>query len=173
MFAEELKGFIGLSPRSGVEAGSGLYVDSLPDISVSIIEDIIADEVSVNDKWEEIEHRAILKFRTLFVKEVNNCHKISDIAACECLILSNKLLLAHALWYLMGAEVMITRRASSRINVATIDRNKPKELRDYFESQFQKELSTAVSGIDIHSSECFPEEEPECRKTIETVYNLP
>ena len=29
------------------------------------------------------------------------------------------------------------------------------EMRDYFEAQFEKELETAVRGIDIHHSKCF------------------
>ena len=157
---DELKGYVGLISNSSQVAPSGLYVDALPDISLQTIEDIVTDEDDCGEAWSRIEDRAILKFRTLFIAEVNKCHKITDIKICECLIISNKEVLATALWYLLGAEVMLTRRSSSRINVATIDRNKSKELRDYFESQFQKEFSTAVASIDIHSSECFPEEEP-------------
>lgn len=164
---DELKGYIGCMSNAPVEAESGLYVDALPDISMSILEDITTNEESGCDTWSRIEDRGILKFRTLFIAEVNKCHKITDISACECLILSNKEVLATALWYLLGAEVMLTRRSSSRINAATIDRNKLKELRAYFEDQFQKELSTAVANIDVHASECFGEaEEPEPRQLI-------
>lgn len=169
---DELKGYIGCFSNAPIEAKSGLYVDALPDISVQILEDITTNEESGCETWSRIEDRAILKFRTLFIAEVNKCHKVTDIEACECLILSNKEVLATALWYLMGAEVMLTRRASSRINIATIDRNKPKELRAYFEDQFQKELSTAVASIDIHSSECFEDaEDPEPR--ILTTFETP
>lgn len=164
---DELKGYIGLLSSGSVEAESGLYIDALPDISLQVLEDITTNEVDGADTWSRIENRGILKFRTLFIAEVNKCHKVTDIAICECLILSNKEILATALWYLLGAEVMLTRRASSRINWATIDRNKPKELREYFEAQFQKELSTAVASIDIHQSECFPEDvQPEDRDII-------
>ena len=150
---ETLKGYIGLL-SSESKAGSGLYIDALPDISLQVLEDITTNEESATETWERIEERGILKFRTFFIAEVNKCHKVSDIKVCECLITSNQEILATSLWYLLGAEVMLTRRASSRINMATIDRNKPKELREYFESQFQKELSTAVAGLDIHASEC-------------------
>lgn len=164
---DELKGYIGFLSNAPVEAESGLYVDALPDISLQQLEDITTDEKDGCETWSRIEDRGILKFRTLFIAEVNKCHKITDIKTCECLILSNKEILATALWYLLGAEVMLSRRASSRINVTTIDRNKPKELRAYFEDQFQKELSTAVASIDIHASECFTEEEqPEPRQLI-------
>lgn len=163
---DELKGYIGLFSDSG-ESGSGLYIDALPDISFQVLEDIARKEDNVTDAWSRIEDRGILKLRTLFIAEVNKCHKVHDIKVCECLILSNKEVLATSLWYLLGAEVMQTRRASSRINAATIDRNKPKELREYFENQFQKELSTAVAGIDIHSSECFGDDDhPEPRQLI-------
>lgn len=164
---QELKGYIGLLSGGSVEAESGLYIDALPDISLQLLEDITTNEADGCETWSRIEDRGILKFRTLFIAEVNKCHKVHDIKICECLIESNKEILATALWYLLGAEVMLTRRASSRINMATIDRNKPKELRQYFEDQFAKELTTAVNGIDIHASECFPEEQhPEPNQLI-------
>ncbi len=164
---EALKGYIGLISGGSVEAPSGLYIDALPDISLSILEDISRADEDETDTWSRIEDRTILKFRTLFIAEVNKCHKVTDIRLCECLILSNKEVLATALWYLLGAEVMLTRRASSRINAATIDRTKSKELRAYFEDQFAKELTTAVNGIDIHASECFGEEEhPESHQLV-------
>lgn len=153
---QELKGYIGLN--SDTTAPSGLYVDALPDISLQVLEDISHE--NEYDAWSKIEDRALLKFRTLFVNEVNKCHKIAKIDVCECLITSNKEILATALWYLLGAEVMISRHASSRINMSTIDRNKPKELRAYFEEQFKQELATAVAGIDIHASECIHEDVP-------------
>lgn len=163
---DELKGYIGLLSWAA-NAESGLYIDALPDITSSVLEDISRKNEDETDTWSRIEDRGILKFRTLFIAEVNKCHKVTDIQVCECLILSNKEILATALWYLLGAEVMLTRRASSRINAATIDRNKTKELREYFESQFQNELSTAVAGIDIHASECFGEDEhPEPHQLI-------
>lgn len=154
---QELKGYIGLSSEES-KAESGLYVDALPDISLQVLENIANEDSEVT--WSQIEDRAILKLRTLFIKEVNKCHKIAKIDVCECLITSNKEILATALWYLLGAEVMLTRGASSRINMATIDRNKPKELRAYFEEQFKQELATAVAGIDIHASDCINEDVP-------------
>ena len=165
---DELKGYIGLLSGGSVPAESGLYIDALPDISLAMLEDITTNEREAEETWSRIEDRGILKFRTLFISEVNKCHKVTDIAKCECLILDNKEVLATALWYLLGAEVMLTRRASSRINAATIDRNKPKELREYFESQFHKELEVAVHSIDIHSSPCFAEDEQPPEKALIT-----
>lgn len=162
----QLKGYIGLSSSSSTTAPSGLYVDALPDISVCVIDAITTDEGTSDETWSRIEDRAILKFRTLFISEVNKTHKVSDIEICECLINGNRDVLATALWYLLGAEVMLSRRVSSRINAATIDRNKPKELRDYFEDQFKKELSVAVASIDIHKSPCFQDCKPDIRDVV-------
>ena len=153
----ELKGYIGLISGGDTTAPSGLYVDALPDISLQVLEDITHEDKY--DAWGKIEDRALLKFRTLFIGEVNKCHKITNIEICECLISSNKEVLATALWYLLGAEVLLTRQTSSRINAATIDRNKPKELRAYFEEQFKQELATAVASIDIHASACISTED--------------
>lgn len=167
---EELKGYIGLRSNGDIEAPSGLYVDALPDINLSIIERITTNEEDSCETWSRIEHRAILKFRTFFINEVNKCHKIHSIDKCECLIANNKDVLATSLWYLMGSEVMITRKESSRINAATIDRSKNDDLRAYFEDQFKKELEVAVNSIDIHNSPCFPDEQPKQNAivTIET-----
>jgi len=167
---DELIGYIGLQSGGSVEAESGLYIDALPDINLDIIERITTNEGSSEETWSRIEKRALLKFRTFFINEINKCHKIHAIDVCECLIVSNKEVLATALWYIMGAEVMITRKESSRINAATIDRSKNNDLRAYFEDQFKKELEVAVNSIDVHNSECFPEEQPKPNAivTIET-----
>lgn len=165
----ELKGYVGLRSNGDIEAGSGLYVDALPDINLSIIERITTNEEDSCETWSRIEDRALLKFRTLFIREVNKCHKVHDISICECLIIENKEVLATALWYLFGAEIMITRKESSRINAATIDRSKNDELRSYFEDQFQKELEVAVNSIDIHSSPCFTDGKPESNAIVTIV----
>lgn len=156
---EFLKGFIGLTPLLGTEAPSGLYVDSLPGISAEAINRVRDDGDCSEKMWGKIEWRSLLKFRTLFTAEVNRTHKVHDQAICECLIENNKLLLATSLWYLMGAEVMVERMTSSRVNVATINKNTPKEIKEMLEDQFKKELTEAVLNIDIHSSSCFPQEE--------------
>lgn len=165
---ECLKGLVGLSSKTDVQAAlSGLYVDELPDISYAAIDKLTGCDQSPEEIWDEIETRAVYKLRTFFIREVNKCHKISDVSKCECLICANKALLATALWYLLGAEVMYTRATSSRMNsYTTIDNSKAKEMRDYFESQFENELEIAVRGIDIHNSTCFEEDEPEARDIV-------
>lgn len=150
----ELKGYIGLSSKIAI-ADSGLYVDALPDISVSFLEKLVNDEGSVTDLWAEIENRALVKFRTLFIRELNVCHRISNVKVCECIARESKELLATSLWYLLAAEVSYERATSSRMNTyTTIDRQKAKEMREHFLAEFENELKIAVNGIDIHSSAC-------------------
>ena len=158
-----LKGYIGLTSTAETKAASGLYIDALPDIGVAFIEKMVTDEGNKENLWQEIETRGLLKFRTLFIREVNKQHRMTDRAKAECLIEENKELLSTALWWLLGAEVLYTRQTSSRMNVyTTLDRSKAKEMREYFEAQFEKELETAVRGIDIHRSACFDcENQPE------------
>jgi hypothetical protein len=155
-----LNGYIGVSSKESTEAESGLYVDSLPDISLSSIEKLSdIDSADFNELWKSVEKRGILKFRTLFINEVNRCHRISKISICECLICSNKTLLATSIWYLLGAEIMFERANSSRLNkYTTIDRAKAKELRAEFMDLFHSELSVAVAGINIHESDCIEEQ---------------
>lgn len=156
-----LKGFIGLSSQDGVEAESGLYVDSLPGVSSEVIARVKDDRDEIDTLWDKIEWRALLKFRTLFTAELNKTHKVHDQAICECLIRENRILLATSLWYLMGAEVMVERITSNRVNVATINKNTPRELKDMLEDSFRKELSEAVLNIDVHASDCFDNDCPE------------
>lgn len=158
---EFLRGFIGLSSHDGVEVESGLYVDSLPGISSEVITRVADDRDGGDTLWSKIEWRALLKFRTLFISEVNKAHKVHNQSICECLIRENRLLLATSLWYLMGAEVMVERITSSRVNVATINKNTPRELKEMFEDSFRKELAEAVLTIDVHASECFADGCPE------------
>ena len=163
-----LIGFIGLSVNASGEVPSGLYADALPDISESYVTKLVTDESSVSKLWEEIEKRAALKFRTFFIRQVNETHKISNPDKCECLICENKLLLATAFWHLIGEEIMNTRATSSRLNTyTTLDRNKAKEMRDGFHDAFMRELETAVRGIDVHASSCFTcENQPEINDVI-------
>ncbi len=163
-----LKGVIGLSVGVGVEASSGLYVDALPDISLPFgrnITDKGNDEVL--KMWEDVENRALKKFRTLFIRQLNHCFKISDIAVSECLICNNKEILSTALWYFMGAELLTESLGSHRINRhTTIDRSRNKEMREELESVFMRELEVAVAGIDVAHSDCI-EGKAEQRDLIE------
>lgn len=163
-----LIGYIGLSSRIATcpsqqregEVGanmalSGLYVDTLPDISLELTEKTPEIDEEIIELWQLVEKRGILKFRTLFISEVNRCHHVTDVKLAECLICDNKELLATSLWYLLGAELLLENLGSPRINrYTTLDRDKNKELRAELMDVFTHELSVAVAGIDVHNSSC-------------------
>ena len=161
-----LFGFIGLESSVSGAVPSGLYLDALPDINL-----LNTGKIDDNNNYEkvfaDVEKRSILKFRSLFISEFNNCNKMYKREVIDCLICSNKELLAEALCYLMGAEMLQERLGSNRINrFTTVDRTKTKELQASFLEEFYRQLHTAVLGIDLESSECFESEQPECRNIV-------
>lgn len=169
---ESLYSYIGLSSKVS-EVDSGLYVDALPDISINLVDKLTDNEGEmVEELWATIEKRGILKFRTLFIAEVNRCHHISKIDVCECLIEENVDILATSLWYLLGAELMYERISSARLNrFTTIEKSKAKELRNSFMDLFTDELQTAVAGIDVNDNDC-TDEVIQDRNIINTHYAI-
>ncbi|GHT33561.1 hypothetical protein FACS189434_07980 [Bacteroidia bacterium] len=175
-----LVGYIGLCSSEGT-AQSGLYLDALPDINLyntgKIADSSQKTEngtLSPDAVFEDVQKRAILKFRTLFIIEFNRCFKEYNRTNIECLICENKVLLATALWYLMGAEMLQERLGSERINrFTTIDRQKTRELQQEFMQDFANELQMAIAGIDIEASACFENEMPECNADIQFVETCP
>lgn len=168
-----LYGLIGFSSKLS-EVESGLYLDSLPDISITLIDKITGtDEDDSMALWKKIEDRAIKKFRTLFINAINKCYKINKIDVCECLIESNAESFGIALWYLLGSEFMFERINSSRINkYTTIDKAKARELQTAFLETFQDELTVAVNSIDVNDNECQDEIAPE-NNIVSTAYVIP
>lgn len=68
---------------------------------------------------------------------------------------NNQEIFANALWYLMGAEIMIERLSSDRINrYTTIDRDQAQDNLDYFQNQYQTMLQQALDGIDLRLNDC-------------------
>lgn len=168
-----LKGYIGIDNAPAAE--SGLYLTALPDISIISLEktdDSGRDDFKI--KMDEVEMRAILKFRTLFTIEFNRCFRVNKREIIECIICENKALLAVALWYLLGAEFMFERISSSRVNrYTTIDKIKAQKLRAEFEETFHIELAAAIPGIDIESSTCIESETVEHSGLITVITTLP
>lgn len=168
-----LKGYIGLS--EDVEVASGLYLNALPGISTNSVNGIAnSEQVDSAGVMEVIEKRSLLKFRTFFTRELNRCFQISKRDVVDCIICENKTLLAVSLWYLMGAELMLEKTKSERINrFTTIDKKSYQELSDEFMGDFFTELSVAVAGINIDESGCIDNEEVECNNILKVVYTQP
>lgn len=87
----------------------------------------------------------------------NDAHGLSAVFSLVCkydnLICNNKEAFATALWYLCGAELMVQALASSRLNWITLDKEKLNELKNYFEAEYEKELTNVIRGIDLDTSD--------------------
>jgi hypothetical protein len=71
--------------------------------------------------------------------------------------------------YLLGAELMIERSFSSRLNrYTTIDREQASELSGYFTAQYEKALKEAVNAIELKDDCCI-----ECNPLVRTTTSLP
>lgn len=153
-------GFIGLQGCQQSEPESGLYINSLPGITLERMDKIAdAEQKTYKGVWDEVEKRALLRFRTSFMAELNKCYQINERATVECIACDNKDLLATSLWYLLGHELMIENVFSNRINrYTTIDKGEARELADYYLVQYEKELKYAVQGIDVEDSDCLSNE---------------
>ncbi len=164
-----LTGFIGFESGT-VEADSGLYLTALPGITADMLEGIKEMQETKEKALSNIEKRSILRFRTLFLNELNKCWNITDIDKAECLICANKPLLSVSLWYLMGAEMMAETIGSERTNrYTTVDLDKAESLRNEYMDIFFSELHTAVSGINV--SVCL--DNPIKGGDIQVIYAIP
>ncbi len=154
---ECVRGYIGIkSCVSTVIPGSGLYINSLPGISLEITEKI-ADSEQRNflGAWKDIEERVVQKFSSEFQAGMVNKYSLVDCEECslENLVCDNLDKFKLPLWYLYGVEWCAERIHSNRINRYTsIDLKKAKSLRAEFEVEFQRALGLAIDSLDC--SEC-------------------
>ena len=72
----------------------------------------------------------------------------------------NKEAFAIPLWYLLGSELMMERMVSDRINKYTVDKKQAEELKAYYDSEFDRALKQAISGISLESCDCCLECDP-------------
>lgn len=153
-------GFIGILGCNALTPGSGLYINSLPGVTLEMVDKIAdSEQITYVGVWQEVEQRGVLRFRTALMAKLNECYQINQRATVECIACENKDLLATSLWYLLGAELMVERIFSDRINrYTTIDKQQAEELRDHFTLEFEKELGLAVQGIDVENSDCIVNE---------------
>ena len=155
-----LTGFIGLDGCGATEPASGLFINSLPGITLKRVDSIANHEQKTYvGVWQEVEKRSLLRFRTQLMAQLNKCYQINERATVECIACEFKDLLATSLWYLLGHELMIETIYSDRVNkYTTIDRQQAEELREYYLVQFEKEIAAAVQGINVENSDCVNQE---------------
>lgn len=93
------------------------------------------------------------------VNETNDSYglvgKISLTCTFEPVICGNKALFAGAFLYLLGAETMIERIYTERLNeFTTVGKDEAKELNNYFQSQYDEGMDNIIDGISISLNDC-------------------
>lgn len=155
--------YIGLDTDSG-ECESGLYVTELPGISTGNLEKISNPD---GNAFKDCRKRAVQSFLNSFLVAMNDCWRLRDAKLAEDLICENKGILGVSLWYFVGAEIMLERQSSDRVNrFTTLSLKKIAELETYFRDKADFELREAVKLIDPNISEDNP---VECAALITTV----
>jgi hypothetical protein len=135
---------------------SGIYVNSLPGISVEAMDNIAsAEQITYIGLWNDVQVEAYARFQLDFYNELLKCHDVGKDCDLENLICVNKLKLALAWKYLLGNQFMIYKLYSPRLNLFTLDEEEATKLRDFYQAEYEIALSRAMKALDL-SSCCLP-----------------
>lgn len=163
--------FVGLSYCAGIyeQPGSGLYLNSLPGISIESIDKIAdSEQVTYLGVWDDVQKSAVAQFRIDVLAEIKKCFKLDRDCDYDTLICANAETLVQAWRYTLAVWLMIFRIHSPRLNrFTTIDVKKAEELRDFYQVKYEEALTQSVLLMD--TSECCMQ----CQGNPETVYQLP
>lgn len=133
---------------------SGLYLNNLPGISIESIDKIAdSEQISYLGVWEEVQKFALSQFRLDTISEIGKCFKLERDCDYDTMICDNIEDLVVAWQYKLGVSLMIFRINSDRINRwTTIGIDQARELRDFYQVEYEKALSQGVKLMD--TSEC-------------------
>lgn len=163
--------YIGLSYCAGVyeQPESGLYLNSLPGISIESIDKIAdSEQITYLGVWADVQQSAVAQFRIDVMSELNKCFKLERECDYDAMICANDEILVQAWKYCLGVWLMIFRITSPRLNrFTTIDAKQAGELKDFYQVEYEKALKQAVLLMD--TSECCMQ----CAGNPETVTWLP
>lgn len=147
--------YIGLQACQGIyeQPVSGLYINSLPGISLESIDKIAdSEQVTYVGVWDDAQQEAMIRFRIDFIQEITKCYKINRECDYDAIACANLELLAVAWRYLLGNQLMLFRLYTTRLNrFTTVDYEQAKELRDYYQIEYEAALKQAVQLIDVSS----------------------
>ena len=149
--------YIGLSFCAGVyeSPASGIYINSLPGLSLESI-DKVADQEQLNYKgvWDDVQANAVQQFKIDLIAEINKCYSLNCDCDYEALICENLEVLTQSWKYLLGIWVLIFRINSNRLNsYTTVSITQAKELKDYYQAEYDKFLASSVLCMDVSSCE--------------------
>ena len=149
--------YIGLSLCAGAyEApASGIYINSLPGLNIESI-DKVADQEQINylGVWADVQVNAVQQFRVDIIAEMQKCYQLNCDCDYDALICENLEVLTQSWKYLLGVWLLIFRINSNRLNrFTTVNIEQAKELKNYYQAEYDKFLAQSVLCMDISSCE--------------------
>lgn len=132
------------------QPSSGVFLNSLPGISIENIDKIAdSEQVTYIGVWNDVQAFALAQFRLDLMTEINKCYDINTDCDWDEMICDNTTELTTAWKYLLGVSLMIFRLNSDRVNRwTTIGRDEAKELRDFYQIEYEKALKQGVLLMD-------------------------
>lgn len=149
---ECLIGYIGLQAcPDQPEPESGIYINTLPGISLESIEKIAnPDQVTYAGVWRDAQTAAAMRFKAGFMAALNECYTINKHCDYEQMICDNLEVLTAAWWYLLGNQLMLYRINTSRLNrFTTVDLKQAQELYTHYQVEYEGALNNAMKVVDV------------------------
>lgn len=133
---------------------SGIYINSLPGISIENTDKIAdAEQITYRGVWVDVQAFALAQFRLDVIAELNKCFKLNRDCDYDAMICENLEELTLAWKYLLGVSLLLFRLNSDRLNRwTTIGREEAKELKDFYQVEYEKALKQGVLLMD--TDEC-------------------
>ena len=140
--------------EGGTVPESGLYLTSLPGLSVEAIDNIAdSEQVTYLGVYADVQTNAIAQFNLDIRGKINECYRINKDCDYDTLICNNAEGLYLAWKYLLGVHVMSFRIYSPRLNwFTTVSIEDAKELEGVYQAKYEDALKAAIAVMD--TSEC-------------------
>ena len=149
---------------------SGLYINTLPGISLESVDKIAnSEQVTYLQVWKDAQIEAAIRFKIDFIAKLNECYTIDGSCDYEDMICDNIDHLIVAWRYLLGNQLMLYRKNSTRLNrFTTIDKQQGEDLAAFYQFEYEKALGIAIKLVDV--SGCCKQE---CKNNPQHVWWLP
>lgn len=150
--------YIGLRVCGNETSPSGLFINTLPGISLESVEKIAdSEQITYAGVWADVQTEAAARFYIDVINELTKCFTLQPYCDYEEIICNNLSRLSNAWRYLLGNQLMIFRLYTTRLNrFTTIDLKKAEELRDFYQLEYEKALALAAKLVDVSACECMP-----------------
>lgn len=142
---------------------SGVYIDTLPGLQLESIDKIATEEqITFKGVWEDVQKGALGQFRQDVLFELKKCYSLNTECDLDELICNNIELTTQAYKYLLGVWLLLFRVNSNRLNrYTTVDMAQAKELKDFYQVEYEKALTQAVMLFDTTDCELCCSTNPE------------